>query len=169
MGTLRTLPSLIGLKPKSEPRTAFSRTSRTEGSQGWMTIRVGSGTPRVATWLIGRERPVVGDLDVLEDVDVRPSRPELAEFLAEMVRRDLHLLLEFLQDVLDHGDPSFPARPLRPPAPAPDAAQETFVPTFSPRTAFLMFPRSLRLKTTMGRSLSLQSEMAVVSMTRSPF
>jgi hypothetical protein len=26
-----------------------------------------------------RERPVVGDLDVLEDVDVRPSRPELAK------------------------------------------------------------------------------------------
>jgi len=41
-------------------------------------------------------------------------------------------------------------------------------PIFSPLTTFRMFPRSLRLKTMMGRLLSLHSEMAVKSITRSP-
>jgi len=54
-----------------------------------------------------RERPVIGDLDALKDVDVRPSRPELAQFPAEVLRRDLHLLFDFFQNVLDHCDPSF--------------------------------------------------------------
>src|SRR5437762_844751 len=49
--------------------------------------------------------------------------------------------------------------------PLPLAARETVEPTFSPITTRLRFPKTLRLKTTMGRLLFIQSEMAVVSIT----
>ena len=55
---------------------------------------------------------------------------------------------------------------LRKPAAGPYAL--TSEPIFSPVTTFLMFPRSFRLKTMIGRLLSLQSEIAVESITFSP-
>jgi len=53
MGIRMILPSLEGLRFKSELRMAFSMLSIWEMSQGWMVIRLGSGACRVASWLTG--------------------------------------------------------------------------------------------------------------------
>jgi len=53
MGSLTTLPSLSGVKPRSEARIAFSIFGIVDGSHGWMTMRLGSGVDRVAIWLSG--------------------------------------------------------------------------------------------------------------------
>ena len=47
------LPSFCGLRSRSEVRIAFSMAGRSDGSQGWMVMRVGSGMARLPTWLSG--------------------------------------------------------------------------------------------------------------------
>ena len=52
-----TLPSLVGLRPRSEARMAFSIAPSSDGSNGWATIVMGSGIDSVATWLSGIRDP----------------------------------------------------------------------------------------------------------------
>ena len=44
-----TLPSLLGVIPRSDFRMAFSMAGTSEASQGWMVIRRRSGVARLAT------------------------------------------------------------------------------------------------------------------------
>ena len=52
-----TLPSFDGLRPRSDARIADSMALSCDGSNGCATIMVGSGTDRLATWLIGILEP----------------------------------------------------------------------------------------------------------------
>jgi hypothetical protein len=53
IGIRITLPSLAGLRPRSDVRIAFSITAISEGSNGWAMIIEGSGIDNDATWLSG--------------------------------------------------------------------------------------------------------------------
>jgi hypothetical protein len=48
-----TLPSLAGVRPRSDFWMAFSILGSIPGSQGWMRSVFGSGTETVATWFRG--------------------------------------------------------------------------------------------------------------------
>ncbi len=48
-----TLPSLLGVSPRSDFRMAFSMAGICDVSHGWMTSVLGSGTESEAIWLIG--------------------------------------------------------------------------------------------------------------------
>ena len=48
-----TLPSLVGLRPRSEAMIARSMSAVSFFSHGWMTISRLSGTVSDATWLSG--------------------------------------------------------------------------------------------------------------------
>ena len=55
--TFRILPSLTGLSPRSTFRMARSISAVMAGSHGAMTMREGSGTVMLATWLTGTGVP----------------------------------------------------------------------------------------------------------------
>jgi hypothetical protein len=52
-GMRTTLPSLLGLRPRSDARIARSIAPINDGSKGCATIIVGSGTDKEATWFKG--------------------------------------------------------------------------------------------------------------------
>ena len=140
----------MGLNPRSAERMALSIASRRALVVGRDRdqARVGDADP--GGLVDRRQDAVVIHLDVLENAEVGPARPEAAELLPEMVQGDFHLAVEIVQNVFDHRDLLL---------------QYTVVPMSSPITARRMLPRFFRLKTMIGSVLSLQSEMAVASIT----
>jgi hypothetical protein len=48
-----TLPSLIGVRPRSDFMMAFSTTPIWAASHGWITSVLASGTETVAIWVTG--------------------------------------------------------------------------------------------------------------------
>jgi hypothetical protein len=53
MTSRMSLPSLLGVRPRSDFWIAFSMAAICEASHGWMTRVRASGTEIVATWLMG--------------------------------------------------------------------------------------------------------------------
>src|SRR5947207_1741958 len=97
-----------------------------------------------------RGRPVVVHADAVEEPGRGAARTHGRELAPERVERDGHPGLDILQYRLHSGQP--------PP-------EDTIEPTGSPRTMRRMFPGRVRSKTTIGSAFSMQSEMAVVSIT----
>src|SRR3990172_1286007 len=95
----------------------------------------------------GGGRPVIVHLDPVQEGKGRSPRPDLPQILPEGLDASRHLAAR----VLEKG---FHYRPPR-----------TTVPICSPRTTFRMFPLFVRLKTTIGRLLSMHREIAVASIT----
>src|SRR5581483_3466659 len=100
-------------------------------------------------------RPVVVDLDAVEERGRRPAGAHRVEVLVRRLDRLVHPLGCVTQEVLDHD------------ATPSATGVEMIVPTRSPRTTRSMLPGASS-KTWIGRWLSMQSERAVVSMTFSP-
>src|ERR1051326_4310072 len=101
-----------------------------------------------------RLRAVVLRLDPLEKRRRGATGARARELAPERRERLLHLLLEIVENFrVGHGrrHPGWTSFPIR-----------------SPQTAFLMLPGWRRLKTKIGRRLSMQSEIAVESMTLRP-
>ncbi len=112
-----------------------------------MTRIRASGTLNPAScwsWTLG---PVVVDPQLLDECGRGPARPHGREVGLGVGDGLRHLVRGFEENVLDH---------------------DTSVPIDSPSRARLMFPASIRLKTTIGSMLSMQNVMAVESITLSP-
>src|SRR5262245_1589306 len=109
--------------------------------------------------LIDRRDVAVGlDAERVEERGVGAPRAHAAELPGEQIHRRLHARLHVLEQGFVHG-----AHSLRGPASA-----DTTEPTGSPITIRLMLPLRVRSNTTMGSLFSMQSEIAVVSITWSP-
>src|SRR5262249_23698836 len=98
----------------------------------------------------GRSRAVVVDGDAFEQGCGGTAGPDVTELLPEGPDGLLHVLLAPVEDlgVGSHDRPPWTSVPMR-----------------APVTACLMFPGCIMLKTRIGSPLSMQSEMAVASMT----
>src|ERR1035437_6767800 len=125
--------------------------------------RLGRGDPRDA--LQRRRRPVVVDLDAVDQRRRRPPGPDAAEVLLESLDALLHAHLGVAQALLD-----LRLGVLRTGAithePSPCAS--TRVPMSSPSTTRSILPSAKRSKTMMGVALSMHSVSAVLSMTSRP-
>src|SRR4029079_2296396 len=95
---------------------------------------------------------VVVDLDPIQHRQRGAARAHGGQLAPHRFHRGVHPLPRVRDEILDRHGYSF-----------------TMVPTFLPVRIFLSPPFCLRLYTMMGRPLSMQSEMAVVSMTFRPF
>src|SRR6267142_1872675 len=93
---------------------------------------------------------VIVDHDMFKQRGRCPAGANLGQFLAQGTNRTLHLFLQMGKNSLVHRFP-----PL------------TRVPIGSPETTRLMLPFSIKLKTIIGKLLSMHREMAVESMTLS--
>src|SRR5690606_3481008 len=110
----------------------------------------------------GRGAVVVG-ADRVEDVRVRSARADAREVAAEALVGLVDAGLELFEGLLKHVSSRGRARWPDLAPHSPDSV--TSVPTSSPRTTRLMFPRVGRANTRIGMRLSRQSVTAVESMT----
>ena len=99
-------------------------------------------------------RPVVVDLDAVEQMRRRAPGPDRRELRAGRLDRLLHARLPLVEEVIQNVVVHSPG-------------VLTTVPTRSPHTIRSMFPSSSMLKTWIGSELSMQSESAVESITAS--
>ncbi len=97
-----------------------------------------------------RRRAVVLDHDMVEQSRRSPAGPQLGQIPAKRAYRTVHFLLQLSENRVVHRFP-----PL------------TKVPIASPDTTLLILPFSIRLKTMIGKLLSMHSEIAVESITLS--
>src|SRR5262249_39577317 len=100
----------------------------------------------------GRRRAVIVDADPVEQTGRRAPRAHRGELPPQCLERAGHLRLHSLHDALRVRHGRHP----------PD---DTIEPTVSPRTIRWMLPDLVRSKTMIGSLLSMQSEIAVASMT----
>src|SRR5262245_29761859 len=94
MGMRSTLPSLDGLRPRSDSRTARSSAAMIDGSNGCATIRAGSGTDMVATWLIGIFDPYASTITLCSmSVEARPVRTPASSLRTNSICPSMRFLI----------------------------------------------------------------------------
>src|SRR5690606_10565927 len=130
-----------------------------------------------------RRRPVVVDHDAVEQVRVGAPGADRAEVLADLLDRLVHAVARVEDDVVEiHGCLPLMSSPGGRPGVAQGGGTGrsdvqmaaglpavTSVPTGSPRTTRPMLPSRNSSNTTIGSPLSMHSEMAVASITPSPW
>src|SRR5829696_2359605 len=147
LAVVRRRETEIGLEDRALDRLDRSRVVRLHGDHA----RLGDVDRREL--LERRRRPVVVDLDAVEERRGRAAGPDCVELVRSGLDRLVHPSGRVAHEVVDHSSL---------------LAVEIIVPIRSPRTTRPMLRSSSRPKTWIGRLLSMQSESAVESITLSP-
>src|SRR5215208_5436878 len=152
LAVVRRLQTEVGLLDRLLDRLDRGRVERLDGEHA----RLGDVDRRQV--LERRRRPVVVDLDPVEQRGRRPAGADGVEVLVRRLDRLVHSARGVPQEFVDRHSHQ---------CSAPSAGVEMIVPTRSPATTRPMLPR-VSSKTWIGSLLSMQRESAVVSITFSP-
>src|SRR5207245_9848561 len=121
--------------------------------------RVGDGD--IVDVVQRRHLPAVVDAHAVEERGIGAAGAHLRQLAAQIVQRHVDALAQVVQDVLCHAHGTHASCCCC----GGGLSEPTSVPTSSPCTTRMMFPRWPRSNTMMGSSLSMQSEIAVESIT----